>query len=105
MSYLYNIGLCPCLVFQKDLDKKLLNLVNRFFDIKIEDPSELPLVFKQLRENGRITEEQHRKLVGLLLEIDGIIEEKINGEINEKDCKESIEEKYNKIFLIIRSII
>ncbi len=93
-----------CLELSKFYDSFLLNMVNNLSEEKISAPDKLPLLFKSLRDKGIIPDFHYRRIVGLLLEIDGIIEMRINGDMSDEKCKKEIEKKYQEAISLLTTI-
>jgi len=93
-----------CLELSKFYDILLFNIANNLSKEKISMPDELPILFKSLKDKGIIPEFYYERIVGLLLEIDGIIELKINGDMSNEECRKDIEEKYLEILSLLTTI-
>ncbi|MGQ4891991.1 MAG: hypothetical protein ACP6IP_05830 [Candidatus Njordarchaeia archaeon] len=93
-----------CYELLKNYDKILLDIISGLMGEKHTYTDELPLLFKSLKERGLIPEFYYERIVGLLLEIDGIIEARTSGETGEKECMREIEGKYREIIALVNTI-
>ena len=104
LSFSVSLKERDCFALMSFYDGVLLDLLKKMLKTRIRTPDEIPLVLKELVGRGVLDKDDYKRIVGLLLEIDGLIEARINNEIDEEECKKGLKEKYREILSIITQV-